>query len=344
MKLSEAYKVPENVAGYLEWVSGILYINKSRQSWDEYCNVSSFADAPASQWKFVQTITHETYHFMQIAITGYLYQFACRLFHGFRSTISTPLDGPAVEQLLSNPPPLSGDIRHLVSDLDRPGPQDLTVRDIVESSAYLYDHMTHYSNIDPTWYDTVLEVPSLRSEYKKAYYIARDTLGPPHAMDGLLVASFVSLCFEKPPECFLDVLEIMASQGPAGTPQAYNLEQIVTLAQQMARAHNPLGTSAEVAERSSAHPIYTPAVVVLNDSSSARSPIMLLVNPRNMDLDGAASIVRPMLFKDGALWVPDNFREATPELAARSHLHGIAMLGAIARCAFNGGQDVSRYR
>jgi len=105
----------------------------------------------------------------------------------------------------------------------------------------------------------------------------------------------------------------------------------------------PLGTSAEVAEGGSTHPIYTPAVTTLNDSAGQRSPIMMLINHRSMDLQGAASIVRPMLFRDGALFVPDNFRERRIGMD-KDQIHTVAILGAIALGILNGGQDVSRYR
>ncbi len=341
-KIFETYEVPENVGGYLEWVSGILYINASKQQWKEYLNVQAGETRSASQRELCQTVTHETYHFLQIAMTGYLYRFACRLFTGFRSLLSPLLSSSKIEQLLCDPPPLPQNLIELVRALDSPGPEGLTVRDIVESSAYLYEHLMHYPDMNKSFYDEILASSHIGPEYKKAYSMAEDILGP-HVMDTFLTASFISLCFEQPAGCFLDVLKAISEAGPEELASGCDFSRIFSITQEVSQRHKPLGPSEEVAAGGMSHPVYTLSLELMNESLGREQAILMLLAPRSMNLYGAVLAVRPALFKDPALWVPENFRQKMPE-QDDAKLFIVALLGAFALTLLNKGQDLSRYR
>ena len=79
MSLDDALIIDESATGCLEWVSGLIFVNRSLAEWK---TLSSGQDNPfdVDLGDLKRTIVHETFHFYQIATTGYLYRFVAQLF------------------------------------------------------------------------------------------------------------------------------------------------------------------------------------------------------------------------------------------------------------------------
>jgi hypothetical protein len=341
MGLLSSFDVPESVAGYLEWVSGILFVNRTLEDWQHFL---SRPDLDRSILE--QTITHETYHFYQIATTGYLYRFASRLFDEVVSLIGFPVRERNIEKLVENVmSKSSGKLRDLVAELDRPGPQDLTVRDIVESAAYLYEFKAHYPEFGAQSFREQLEFEMPDREYRHAFQIAEERMGD-GAFDNFLVVSVLSLCCDDPAEAFHTTVE-MVQRSRVVYESYQDLEAILAASAGISEIHPCLGTAAQVAFESGglAHrqnPIFRQATYDLNCNADHVRPLGLVVDPKVMQ-DVAVEVVRPIQLRDGAIWIPEAFKKRSryPDLEAR--IEGLVVLGAIA-LKLQGSMGFSRFR
>lgn len=295
MGLIDHFDVPEDVAGYLEWASGILFINRTQDEWREFNAKTDHAWADRPTAILGQTITHETYHFYQIATTGYLYRFASRLFAEVADQIGFPVKernlDKLVEEIKAGP---SNSVLELVAELDRPGPKDLTVRDIVESAAYLYEFKSHYPRFGARAFREQIEVEDPLKEYRHAYEIAEERLGE-SAFDNFLAVSVLALCFDDPTAAFHTALD-MVGRTSVIHRRPEDLELIFATSEQISAVHLGLGTAAQVAFDGEArlprqNPIFRDTTYDLSLNASHLNPLALVADPKIMK-SAAVSVVR----------------------------------------------------
>lgn len=341
MKLSEAFKVPAKVLGYLEWASGILFVNATYDEFKGATSGSLGQPLTPRQRYLLQTITHESYHFAQVVTTGFFFRFACQALKCVSGILRPPLDADRVESLLATPPPMSEEYIDLVATLDAHSGDNLTNRAVIESSTIFFEHREHLRGLDHDSYLKLLRVriPLRSSEYRIAYEIATDVLGP-QAFDAFLPVSFIALCFDSPPDAFRGALTALRRNG---SPREWTLRIVQQVFESIGSSHRPLGSAVEVMETGLNHPIYSAVVMALNDNSGKVSPIEMMIRPDRNTLDYYLPIVRPTLFRKGVLHIPKAFSDRYPQSSASEVISAIAILGALSmRIGFD--ESFSKYR
>lgn len=78
-------RLPPGKLGQFEPVSGIIVLNIDRDSYSEM--VARWVDGKSTEGDrlYIRTINHETHHFVQTALTGYMFDRARRLFSAFNA-------------------------------------------------------------------------------------------------------------------------------------------------------------------------------------------------------------------------------------------------------------------
>jgi hypothetical protein len=342
----DPYAVPAGVGGYLEWSSGTLFVNESLERWEAFRSRTADMNDPRTL-QFLQTITHETFHFLQIATAGFPYQFACLMFSELKEIIRPPLDEARLRALMHDPPPPSRRLAFLGEFLDEQGPGGITTRDIIESAAFMYEHRIHYPDISFKGYGALLHKRCPAPEYRAAYDLMEQKLGE-RAFDLCLPLCFAALCFCEPNLVFSKIVE--AARGLAEPSQGHvdTIRQVCAIA---AAKHAPLGTAAEVAFEGTSpfgrlsHPIYTEAVVALNENANNANPVELVCQPSALGATAAEAVVRPILLKGGALWVPSSlYSRSQTEPTVRTRLEASVRLGAIGLGVVTKRMNVARFR
>lgn len=341
----------EGFRALLEWSTGLMCIN---------CSVDVFMNlrkAPSndglrvdpvaiwegavptdqqSELQFMMTVTHETYHSLQITSTGYLYALVCRYFKEVQDLLPFPFDEKKYLVTLANPPAFSDELRKLFAEALEEGPGQIRVLDLVESSATLYQYRTHYPDLTPEDFSQLLDkikLPQEYPEYRRAYDLGMSILGEARAFDEVLVATSIALMFERPHEVYADVLKELGKLSP------FEVKRYVETFQHVGgeiakKGHAPLGSAAEVLEQAGVrnlrpHPIFTEILVKLNENASRVSPFSLLAYPGAMDHTAASDALRVMVFRD-AIVLPESLRHLK-ERDADAYL----MLAALVFCATN---------
>lgn len=347
-KLSEYFEVPPEVAGYLEWGSGILRVNCSFEDWNI---INKHPDYPHSfsDLSITATLTHETFHFLQICTSGFLYRFACQYFDLMRKFIKQeagiPLTDEKIKRFLKNPSGISDTIINHISVLDRPGCLGVTVRDIVESAAYLYEHKTHYINLDITGYENFLKQDLPPKEYYYAFDKAKEILGE-NTFDNFLFAAFISLCFEHPEAVFADVLKNIADHNLIYR-DVTDIPKFINAVQTLFSVHLALGSAAEVALNKGSqfwHPVYNNAILSLNETADQFSPIALVVDSKAMTIEAALSNVRPTVFNKNYIWIPKSFEKGRSQSQIEGEMKVFILLGAMIMAIGRDGEVPSRFR
>lgn len=331
IKLSQYFRVPEYVAGYLEWGTGIIRINTDYEKWQQYCGDNS-SQPPEHFRPVIATITHESYHFLQIAVTGFMYRFALSYFEAMRESISThtgeSLTDDTLYRFLTNPPKVSEKVGSLLQLLHRKGPSGVTSLDIIESAAFFYEHRTHFINLTPQGYNRIIQNESPPKEYYAAYREAERVLGP-EAFDKFLISTVLSLCFEEPQDIFPAVLQcVKAVKGPY--QNASNIPSFIMSIQDLMKEHAVLGTSMEYMNNSGKkHPIYHKALLCLNDMADMVSPVDLVSRAGAMSIDTARASVQPLVFNGNRILVPPAFTVKYGEENTEQELQVLVLLAAM---------------
>lgn len=311
MGVIDSFDVPDDVAGYLEWASGILFVNCTKEEWHEFLAQSEQSWFDRDAMIFNQTITHETYHFYQIATTGYLYRFVSRLFAEVANHIGFPVKETNLNKLIEDLAKPSDTLRDLMAEIDRPGPKGLTVRDIVESAAYLYEFKYHYPAFDALSFKEQIEIENPPKEYRFAFEIAEACLGD-SAFDNFLIVSILSLCFDNPTEAFYTALDMVRRTGVIYKRREH-MNRLFATSEQISSLHCGLGTAAEVAFESEnleprQNPIFRQATYALNFNASNLNPLALVADPKVMK-EAAVAVIRPVYLRGGAVWIPSEFKK-----------------------------------
>lgn len=348
IKLSQYFEVPSEVAGYLEWGSGILRVNCDYDDW-EFINNNPEDTRTFATRSILATLTHETFHFLQICTSGFLYSFVCRYFDLMREYIKQevgyPLTDEKIKTFLKNPSGVTDEIINHISVLDRQGASGVTVRDIIESAAYLYEHKTHYIGLDIAGYEKLLSQDQPPSEYYHAFHKAKEILGET-AFDNFLFAAFISLCFNRPEAVFADVLENIANHNLVYR-DGNDIPRFISAIQSFFSVHNALGSAAEVALHKGSqfwHPVYNNAILSLNEAAAHYSPIALVADPKAMTAEAALSNVRPTVFNKNYILIPKSFEKGRSQKQIEEEMTVFILLGAMIMAIGRSGKVPSRIR
>jgi hypothetical protein len=330
MGILDNFEVPQNVAGYLDWPSGILFVNSSYEELQEFFSDTNAKAFARDRTILAHTITHETYHFYQIATTGYLYRYASRLLAEIVDTVGFPIQETNMNKLFDNLPAPSPYLCDLWEEIDHPGQDGLTVRAIVESAAYLYEYKTHYPHFGLRSFKEQIVMEDLPKEYSYAFEIAEATLGDA-AFDNFLIVALMALCFEDPTSAFYTALNAVQHTGTIYR-RPEDLPSLFRASEQISKVHAGLGSAAQVAfeqpDNIRQNPIYRKATYDLNANAGAVNPLALMVDPTLLKT-AAEGLVRPFCVKNGRVWLPTAFKTRMQDPKLEDTIHAMVILGAM---------------
>jgi hypothetical protein len=332
LSLEDALIIDANATGCLEWVSGLIFVNRTLAEWEAF---SSRHDNPfdIDRADLKRTIVHETFHFYQIATTGYLYRFVVQLFGRLQEWLG---EGPSRDERLKavvegRPISAPPGYETLLARLDSPGPRGLTVRGIVESAAYLYEFRSEYPTFGPKAYVEQLAVDDPGMAYRVGYDLAASLLGGA-AFDALLPVSLVALCFDDPPRAFVAALETIATSSRSG-PGLHTLAGLQRLVSSLPGDIPRLGSAVEVAVDSSGriqarHPIYLEAVLQLNSDKIPDGPLLFMADPARM-LASLDQLMRPICLRERAIWLPASQLAESKTSGITNRLQALRVVAAL---------------
>jgi hypothetical protein len=331
MGVIDTFEVPENVAGYLDWPSGTLFVNRTYEEWQEFLSGTNAEPFARDRTILDHTITHETYHFYQIATTGYLYQYASRLLAAIVDIVGFPVGETNMNKLVDDLPEPSPSLRGVLEEIDDPGPEGLTVRAIVESAAYLYEYKAHYPRFGLRSFKEQIVMEDLPKEYSHAFEIAEIALGDA-AFDNFLIVALLALCFEDPTSAFYTALDAVRRTGTIYR-RPEDLPSLLGASEQISKAHSGLGSAAQVAFEHPdniprQNPIFRKATYDLNVNAGAVNPMALMVDPTLLET-AAEGLVRPFCMKKGRVWLPEAFKARMQDPKLEHTIHAMVILGAM---------------
>lgn len=298
--------------GYLEWSTGLIMLNCTS---DEFrrdflkethkdidfpltLTLNEFRDLTNRNFDFVMTLTHETYHLIQIITTGYLYRFVCNYFSELRQMLPLPFTEETLAQYVDDPPRFSDELIELRSQMLKEGQRGVRVLDLVESAATLYQYQHHYPKLTPDQYDEFLLRLNVDQEYRLAYEVGVDLLGRERAFREVMGAVAIALMFDRPQDVYVDVLHVIM-RLPPGEIQENPLDVFRFVAFQMIQiGHNALGSGPEVAASiDNNHPILINLLQQFNDDPRIAS-VDLISKPGAMDDTTARLFLRILVLRD----------------------------------------------
>ncbi|KPL04173.1 MAG: hypothetical protein AMJ73_04505 [candidate division Zixibacteria bacterium SM1_73] len=335
-------EMPSNYGAILDWATGIIRVNRNYEQWEAIC-LRKKNRAPTMDDKILlETITHETTHFLQISTTGFLYSFAIELFGQVRKCVPAPITD--FSGITSSPPKLiSKQICSTLDRLDVAGAEGVTIRSIVESGAFLVQKRTHWPNLTAEGFGKMLDRECPAPEYRLAYDVSMRYLGK-EAFDCYPIIAYLSLCTDSPPDAFVILCKDTVSRGlrigeGLDVPPFLELLNIIVTAY----GFKLIGTSAEAAENLPRHPIYTQMVIQLNNlcEQSGFSVTNFMAAPYRITEMLAIESVRPMLFNKKMdrywyLYVPDHFLPTMSREEKELETKALLLLAAISSKILSG--------
>lgn len=313
--------LPSGVQGFLDWNTGIIRLN---------CDASDYAirmRTPISDGGVKETFYHESHHFAQVLLCGYLFRHCASLRRVVDAVVSmnSQLTFEDKKKLRS----LDKKYRDSHSNLMRCSESGLSSLDLVESLTF-YLHSFSNGYLDTTSYQALLHRSNLSREYKHGYLVGVERLDQDrfHRVFPLVVQ--LSLCFESPPDTYVDLL---GRWGVQELNEDTPLDQIMTYCQKEMPGF--IGFAWESGEQ---HPVYEGVLQQIVDKGKDELFTTTMMNPmliwdpelepvlrRPIVLNHSASESNPM-FRDypvvgrGILIDPDDTQNALLEMCVGAEI------------------------
>jgi hypothetical protein len=337
----------------MDWATGLLYLNREVEDGAHFEKILNREQTNETR-ELLSTITHENVHFLQIVTTGYMYRWVCRLY-GLLVNAMKPmkqellgyLDNPdprvllKLDQQIQDSDQLS--LRNHLAQLDHPGANGITVRDLVEGHALLVEKKSHWQNLSATGYFQMLTEEAPAPEYRAAYDLARFRLNDEAAFAWFPL--IVSLCLgtEDPPAAFDAVVDEMARWDlPVGSSEEARLEVIEKIIAVVPAMIQPVA-----GDTTPVHPLYTPVVLAIQSrcDEGFRMP-EYYADPVNKIEPILKDVLRPVAFRANekdqfAIWVPPSFDQKMIPVLLIYSVFSSRVLGAGLSAAKNTTRDQS---
>jgi hypothetical protein len=331
-----AIAVPKGIAGYLDWSTGILRVNAPYDVWERISTASDLNKLKDWERDVVETVTHETIHFLQITTTGYLYSFAIELLQLIKACISFPVKD--FSQIPSVAPPQQAErIRNHLTCLDLEGVHSITVRSIVECQALLGQLRTHWRGLTHQGFLQRVHEAHVPKEYRLAYLAATHYLGE-NAFEGYPFVSSMALCTRDPVASFDVICRAVRTRALPAKPREA-LQGYLELLNDLHgnRELELTGTAREIINDLPEHPVYTPMVVRLNEMCEEKHISMLdyMAAPHEVSEPIAVAVARPTVFNadhenNWYVHVPTNWRPDLTKSAKDEEAEALIFLMSVA--------------
>jgi hypothetical protein len=348
----EILALPPDTAAYLDWTTGILRINANYEQWFDLISRTDGGilvptTLSSQELDLLETVTHESTHLLQIVTTGFLYSVAVELYAGIGTYVESFGSSFGEDDVLAIlehgiPAALMEEIRSILLRLDVCGPDNVTARSIVESSAFMAQKRTHHLGLSRQKYAQMLETQCPGPEYRRAYDVAVQYLGD-DAFDLFPLLASLSLCTRRPEQIFSSFCEqISKENGPSGAYISVPGQSEVSidlggfLRVLNAISAELIGSAAQAAANLPEHPFYTDIVNQINllNRDGAISLDRYITAPHEIQERLFEECLRPMIFNrsgehirpiviPGGLW-PTLSKEAQAE-----KVRGLIVIAAI---------------
>ncbi|TCC40841.1 hypothetical protein [Kribbella speibonae] len=199
------------VVAHTDWATGCIRWFVSHDEWDavHLQSQDGAVDLSPRQWFMLEAHAHELAHVLQITTTGFAYDLSCRLFSIVESAASKWAD---LERIYENRHEYADVLRSTLEVLDRPGPEGITPRAIVESLAFVQQKNFCYHDLTLDEMLQFLDTEVEDSDYRSAFDLAVTYLGA-NALRHFVHVANLSLYTTEPETVFVALLEEFAARA-----------------------------------------------------------------------------------------------------------------------------------
>ncbi|WGS84728.1 hypothetical protein [Methylomonas sp. UP202] len=228
MKISfdDAVTLPRDVFGFLEWSSGVIWINMESNQYYDWLDSEDRRKGPVNE-----AINHELFHALQVATCGYMNYYASLILKELvtenKDRIMSEFGRGFFEDwfkwFFSEIPKPNTKVEQYLESLDETSNQGVSTREIIEGAAYLWQKKSINRNISCEEYISKLRFAP-GTDYTNAFLYAYKVLGN-KAFDLYFSIAFVSLCFLEPQKVFPIICEELTNRNCNNFLSAYLVGQ-----------------------------------------------------------------------------------------------------------------------
>jgi hypothetical protein len=116
----------------------VIYVNEDRRKWEACVQGWTQGTSPPGGQAFFGRLAHEIHHYLQFFACGHYTALCAEQFDAVRRAVPFPLDQARLDAFLGTPQPVPAPFAEIDAHLRRPGAGDLTVEQILEGCARLF--------------------------------------------------------------------------------------------------------------------------------------------------------------------------------------------------------------
>ncbi|MGC1131434.1 MAG: hypothetical protein WA941_01320 [Nitrososphaeraceae archaeon] len=285
----------------LDWPTGIIRLNCTYKEFERLTTKIDLDmnESCLNERELAETISHESFHYMQMCTSGFLYSFVVDLFESIGKCVPRGefKDLKDMFDIIDPQSPAAIKIQNNCrAQFDNKGPKGLTVRSIVESAAMLVQKRMHRPNLNAQRYLEILDSLQLDEEYRSAYDVTLKYLGE-NAFNSYPFLSYLSLCTSHPTQALVYLCQSIEGQK---IYNGVNLNRSLFADLLKRSSLEVIGSSTDVARgKGIQHPIYFETIHHLNEliEQNRLNIFEYLVAPHLLPNSLAQPLVRPSLFK-----------------------------------------------
>lgn len=292
----------------LDWLTGIVRINTDSSNY--HCLKRKLEQSGTDvlsndEVLLLETVTHESFHYLQICTSAFLFQIVSKLFESLnKHLVRSPINN--YEDLEPDWPPqgLKDEFLFHVGLLNIQGPKEISTLAIVESAAFYMQKRYHWKGLTADQYGEMLagELP----QYRAAYEVAAGILGTETAFLVFPIFAEMALWTSLPHETFVPLCEAFARLDMAGR-RKLNLDEFL-------KSVSPYYQGTPVPKGNPDIPIYNQTIRTLDSLYHAHKlDLYMLMSRPYARLDESLTnlIIPPMLFNhvesgNIEMFVPDH--------------------------------------
>lgn len=307
-------ELPSDVLGFLEWSSGVLWINMDSDLYLEWIR-----EKDDRKDYIDEAIYHELYHGLQVATTGYMNYYSSiflkEILIDHKSKISL-INRTSnqfcdwFDHLYDEDLQIGNNARTILEKLDDTSECGVSTREIIEGSAYLWQKSIIKHGLTYIEFKRKLKyAPS--TDYTNAFTYLESIVGE-DAFTLLHAISFASLCFLEPHTVFPLICDKVKNVKNC------DISDVVKIVHTLTKEHHFLGdvktcfrhVDFDASEYDWINPLHRETIKkVLNTSEKMNVPIFeMMSNPLAWFEDLASYMHRPMIFKNGEIILYGNER------------------------------------
>jgi hypothetical protein len=294
--IRDHYRLPEDVWGFLDWVTGLVRVNLTSEQ---------FTRSERTE-QFELTLNHELFHAFQICTTGYMYRTCMELLREIVRIIISVGESLDLDRLIRTPPPSSSKLDALLTEIDRANNDGITARDLIEGYAYYSHEALHDPALDAASYARRLVAAPGRA-YTNAFSYSEQRVAA-EAFELFPLLCYLALLFRDPPSVFCRLHDLLL--GRCGPTAGKRRRDVVKLLDQIPAEY--LGIPCQDRPRYTApNPFYSWSMQKISKRIGA-SLLDYAAEPGTIPHDLQEALLRPIILNDLHQIEPHTFHVDSP--------------------------------